>query len=201
MGDRELLKEARRHLSEHANCGQAHAPSVLALIDRIDAALAAPVSTGEDVHGVVAGWTSDDGESPDEVLRSRDRWRAIAEGLQTDAVRLQNERDALHAMINTPEVDDFLRGVQLEGAHQVQRWGQAHDRSKSAENWHWLLAYLAGKALRAHIERRHAEGQASHDQHSSGVLQWHRAIGRDEGGRGVGADADLAKHDAEGSES
>lgn len=39
---RELLKDARMFLREHQDCGQAHAPSVMALIDRIDAALVAP---------------------------------------------------------------------------------------------------------------------------------------------------------------
>jgi hypothetical protein len=43
----------------------------------------------------------------------------------------------LHELINHPELEDFDRGVPLEcAAHQVERWGEAHDRSKSAENWY-----------------------------------------------------------------
>ena len=101
--------------------------------------------------------------------------------------------------INTPEVDDFLRGVQIEAAHQVQRWGEAHDRSKSAENWHWLLAYLAGEALRAHIEGNVEKAKHHAISTAAACLQWHRAISRDHSGRGLGADADLAKHDTQGS--
>ncbi len=37
-----LLREARKYLNEHKNCGQAYAPGVIALIARIDAALAEP---------------------------------------------------------------------------------------------------------------------------------------------------------------
>src|ERR1700731_2597319 len=51
--------------------------------------------------------------------------------------------------VNKPEVNNFMRGVVLEAQQQRERWGDAHDRDKSAENWYWLIGYLAGKALRA----------------------------------------------------
>lgn len=66
-----------------------------------------------------------------------------------ELVAAKAERDRLHDLVNTPEVDDFLKGVRIEAAHQVERWGEAHDRKKSAESWFWLVGYLAGKALRA----------------------------------------------------
>lgn len=66
------------------------------------------------------------------------------------------ERDAdlvrLRSLINTPLVDSFLEAVQLEAAHQVERWGAEHDAGKEPSDWLWLLGYLGGKALRAAID-------------------------------------------------
>jgi hypothetical protein len=56
----------------------------------------------------------------------------------------------VRALINSPEVEQFLRGVHLEAIHQVDRWGEASDRGKRPEDWFWLVGYLAGKALASH---------------------------------------------------
>ena len=92
---------------------------------------------------------------------------------------------------NAPETEDFWNGVRRESAHQRERWGEAHDRSKSAENWYWLAGYLAGKALRAAIQGD--KGKALHHTISAAAAlsQWHAAILSDESGAGVGADVDL----------
>src|SRR3546814_2218956 len=45
----------------------------------------------------------------------------------------------LDALLNAPEVADFVKGVQLEAAHQVERWGAAHDRHKTPLAWFWTL--------------------------------------------------------------
>lgn len=55
----------------------------------------------------------------------------------------------LRSLLDTPEVEDFDKAVPLEAAHQVQRWGTAHDDGKAPEDWFWLVGYLAGKALAA----------------------------------------------------
>jgi len=57
------------------------------------------------------------------------------------------ERDRLTALINTPEILDFVKAVQIEAVHQRERWGAAQDEGKTAADWFWLLGYLAGKAL------------------------------------------------------
>lgn len=59
------------------------------------------------------------------------------------------ERDRLHALINTPETADFVKAVQLEAAHQRERWPAECDAGKTDADWFWLLGYLAGKALNA----------------------------------------------------
>ncbi len=92
---------------------------------------------------------------------------------------------------NEPEIEDFITGIRREADHQAERWGEAHDRSKSAENWYWLVGYLAGKALRASIEGDRTKALHHTISAAAGLAQWHRAILLDEGGRGVGDDADL----------
>lgn len=62
----------------------------------------------------------------------------------------------LRKQLNTPEVLDFAKAVQLEAAHQRQRWGSAHDGGKTDADWFWLIGYLAGKAL--HNPYRHTTG-------------------------------------------
>lgn len=57
------------------------------------------------------------------------------------------ERDRLRALIDTPEILDFVRAVQLEAVHQRERWGSDHDAGKTDADWFWLIGYLAGKAL------------------------------------------------------
>ena len=100
--------------------------------------------------------------------------------------------EALQKLLNSPETEDFARGVQLEQAHQVARWGEAHDRSKSAENRFFLIGYLSGKALRAAIDGNREK--ALHHTISSGaaLANWHAAIKRDTSGCGLGTDTDLA---------
>jgi len=98
----------------------------------------------------------------------------------------------LEQLISTPEIEDFSRGVQLEAAHQVARWGRAHDRSKSAENWYWLLGYLAGKALRAAITGDREKALHHCVSSAAALLNWHAAIKNDTSGAGIGQDEDVA---------
>jgi hypothetical protein len=115
---------------------------------------------------------------------------------------LEEERDALaaqvrelQAQLNTPEIEDFIRGVRLEAAHQRQRWGAAHDREKSAEHWYWLVGYLAGKALRAQITGDRDKALHHTISSAAALLHWHDAIIKDTSGSGAGRDADLEAHD------
>jgi hypothetical protein len=55
----------------------------------------------------------------------------------------------LTTLINTPELIDFLKAVQIEAVHQRERWGSKRDEGKTAADWFWLLGYLAGKAISA----------------------------------------------------
>jgi len=73
------------------------------------------------------------------------------EELQNKLILAEAERDQLTALLNTPEVDDFDKALPLEAGHQVIRWGSEHDAGKTPSDWFWLVGYLAGKGLAAHI--------------------------------------------------
>lgn len=108
----------------------------------------------------------------------------------------RSARDQLAALIDSPEIEDFLLGTKLEAAHQKRRWGAAHDRSKSAENWFWLVGYLASKALRAAIAGDKTKGRHHCISTAAALYQWHQAITSDTSGAGVGKDADLTPDEA-----
>lgn len=101
------------------------------------------------------------------------------------------EGDRLEALVNTPETEDFLLGVKIEAAHQVEKWGEAHDRGKSAENWFWLVGFLAGKCLRAAIEGDRTKALHHTVSTAAACANWHRAIAADQTGAGIGDDRDL----------
>lgn len=99
------------------------------------------------------------------------------------------EHNLLKEMLSRPQVDEFLDGVVSEAAHQRQRWGDAHDRDKSAESWYWLVGYLSGKAVRSAIEGDRDKAR-HHTISSAAVLfQWWKAIHAS--ANGVGGDTDL----------
>lgn len=97
----------------------------------------------------------------------------------------------LEEMVNNPHTDEFLPAVQLEAAHQRDRWGDAHDRGKSAENWFWLVGYLAGKCLRAVISGDREKALHHTISSAAALANWYEAIKRDTSGAGLGQDNDI----------
>jgi len=97
--------------------------------------------------------------------------------MQAQAIReLSAETERLRALINSPITEDFDYGVPLEATHQVERWGTAHDAGKGPEDWFWLVGYLAGKCLRAHLDGD-TEKALHHTISTAAALRnWHRAI-------------------------
>ncbi|NUP12935.1 MAG: hypothetical protein HOW73_43400 [Polyangiaceae bacterium] len=82
----------------------------------------------------------------------------------------------LEALINTPELDDFAKGVVLEAKHQRDRWGTEHDAGKEPADWFWLLGYLAGKAMKS-LSDGDVEKAKHHVIASAAMLaNWHAAI-------------------------
>lgn len=51
----------------------------------------------------------------------------------------------LEALINSPEIDDFLKGAQLEAAHQTERWGIEAEENKMPHHYACVMDKLKGK--------------------------------------------------------
>jgi len=62
-----------------------------------------------------------------------------------DQRQLSAEILRLHNLINKPEIKDFVAGVEREMAHQIERWGEGHDKGKHWAEWLALFSYLEGK--------------------------------------------------------
>lgn len=104
---------------------------------------------------------------------------------------LEMEAMVAYDLLNHPEIDDFLLGVQTEQAHQRQRWGPPQDREKSAEHWFWLVGYLAGKALRSAMTGDLDKARHHCISAAAALSHWHAAISSEKL-----KDADLAARDA-----
>lgn len=100
------------------------------------------------------------------------------------------ENTRLAALLNSPETENFLLGVELEAAHQRMKWGGPIDCSKSGENWFWLVGYLAGKALRAAITGDKTKALHHCISSAAALANWHAAIAGDITGCNDGADID-----------
>ena len=89
---------------------------------------------------------------------------------------LQKEVSRLTAILNTPLYEEFLEAVQREAAHQVFRWGAPHVRQKEPQDWFWLIGYLAGKALHAHIDGNKEKALHHTISSAAALMNWHSAI-------------------------
>jgi len=63
--------------------------------------------------------------------------------------KLQTRIDALVGLINHPRLDGFFTGVRVEAAFQREKWGEEHDKLKTAFDWFWLIGYVSQKAAGA----------------------------------------------------
>lgn len=104
------------------------------------------------------------------------RVRAIVEEKDARIAELQTECSRLRSLLNTPETERFLEGTRIEVAHQVERWGTVHDRAKEPADWFWLVGYLAGKALRAHLMADREKGLHHCISTAAVLANWHTHI-------------------------
>ena len=86
------------------------------------------------------------------------------------------EVDKLRKLINTPEIDLFLRAVHLEAVHQVERWGTVNDRAKRPADWFWLVGYLAGKALHSQVSGNTDKALHHCISTAAALYNWHCSI-------------------------
>ena len=69
-----------------------------------------------------------------------------------------------------------MKGVPLEAAHQRKRWGSKHDAGKTPSDWFWLVGYLAGKALHAHVTGDTKKALHHTISTAAALCNWHAAI-------------------------
>ena len=99
------------------------------------------------------------GDNPSKGGTLRDmesRYRRAAQVLaefREDSV--EEGREEVRKLINTPHTEDFIEAVKLEAEHQRLRWGSDHDAGKKDSDWFWLVAYLAGKAIHKPEKKLH----------------------------------------------
>lgn len=99
------------------------------------------------LRGRRAAASADDLETRLWAIIDRRGERPVPSGIESALARICGELDRLRALLNAPEILDFVKAVQLEAAHQRQRWPSEHDAGKTDADWFWLIGYLAGKAL------------------------------------------------------
>lgn len=103
--------------------------------------------------------------SPQTVLALIDRLR-----------KAEAEASRLNTLINTPELQDFARGVVLESVHQRERWGTESDDGKTAADWFWLIGYLAQKAMMHQLAGETDKAMHHTITTAAALANWHTAI-------------------------
>lgn len=115
----------------------------------------------------------------DLVRRMREQGPILATAVRAICAErdvLRSRVEKAEAILSAPEIHNFAAGVWTEAAHQRARWGSDHDSGKAPSDWFWLVGYLAGKALAAHIGGN-VEKALHHTISSAAVLaNWHAAI-------------------------
>lgn len=99
--------------------------------------------------------------------------------MPSEVEKLQARVAELEALINTPVIDDFMKGVRIEAAHQVERWGLDHDEGKGPLDWFWLIGYLAQKAAYAAIAEDVDKAKHHTISTAAALLNWHMHISGD----------------------
>lgn len=77
---------------------------------------------------------------------------------------------------DSPETEDFFKGVPLEAAHQRGRWPSEQDAGKAPADWFWLVGYLAGKCLTAHIAGNREKALHHTISTAAALANWHMSI-------------------------
>jgi hypothetical protein len=86
------------------------------------------------------------------------------------------ERDEARALLEAPEIADFVEGVRREAAHQRTRWDANGDAGKTPADWFWLIGYLAGKALHAQVSGNITKALHHTISTAAALCNWHAAI-------------------------
>jgi hypothetical protein len=91
-------------------------------------------------------------------------------------IQQRAEVESLKTALNTPEIHEFSKAIVSEAQHQRHRWSSDHDAGKEPQDWFWLLGYLAGKALKAHISGDQDKALHHTISTAAACANWHAAI-------------------------
>ncbi|MFM0432372.1 hypothetical protein PQQ75_25400 [Paraburkholderia aspalathi] len=102
-----------------------------------------------------------------------------ARGASAYAKQLESRVAELNAIINSPESDEFLKGVSIEAEYQRQLHGV--DVTEGRFDWHqwfWVTGYLLGKALAACKSGEGNGEKAKHHLVTTAALihNWHNTL-------------------------
>lgn len=93
-----------------------------------------------------------------------------------NGVALLVEVARLRKILDTPAIEPFAEAAALEAKHQIYRWGDEHDATKTAWDWYWTLGFLGGKAAHCALARDW-EKALHHTVTAAAMLaNWHRHL-------------------------
>lgn len=119
-------------------------------------------------------------EDIEETFKIESERRDARQRLLDTLRRAEAERDQARTnlaeaskMWDGPETQDWFEGVRKEAAHQVGRWGTAHDEGKSPFDWFWLIGYLAQKAASSAVAGDMEKARHHTISTGAALLNWH----------------------------
>lgn len=102
--------------------------------------------------------------------------RVALDAARREAAQARAEVEVIVGHLNTPEVHDFMDGARREAWHQRVRWPSSHDSGKTPADWFWLVGYLAGKALTAHVAGNTEKALHHTISTAAALCNWHAAV-------------------------
>ena len=93
-----------------------------------------------------------------------------------EIAKLKAEIERLNKILSTPLIEEFFEAAKAEARHQASRSHEYHDDNKKPSEWFWLVGYLAGKALQAHITGDRRKGLHHTISSAAALMHWHQAI-------------------------
>lgn len=138
------------------------------------------------VEQIVTGWDLPAIQGVCTTLRQRgyNPYASLVESL-IESLRTQTAiAQKLDVLVNSPELNDFAKGVVTEAVHQKLKWGTSHDEGKTAEDWIFLMGHLSGKAAQAKKDGNVDKAKHHCISAAAAMANWHTQIlGEDHGMR------------------
>lgn len=93
--------------------------------------------------------------------------------LDPEVVWLAQHALELDKLINSPEIEDFAKGVVYEAAHQLGKWGSEDFDTYTHADWFWVVGYLSSKALENFKSGNSVKGKHHLITSAAVLAHWH----------------------------